>query len=234
MDATVVRRNMPSPGATSLTELWSFRELLRSLVIRNLKVKYQRSVLGFLWTLVNPLLTAGVLIVVFSIIVRIQLDDYWAFLISGYFVWAFVSQSLGAGTTVFDEHAALRRSIAFPNELLIFAGAIARLVEFSVELGIAIIALAAFHHGGLPASFLLLPVLMVLQLLLVGRPRLSVLAFLGWRLVKPGVRLIRRALGRDPLPSTVILRLWWFCLRGLVAYPAAQRLALQRASGRSG
>ena len=62
-----------------------------------------------------------------------------------------------------------------------------------------------------------------------GMPRLVVLTYLGWRLVKPGVRLARRALQRDPLPSAVLLRLWWACWRGLVAYPAARRLATRRA-----
>jgi len=166
MESPVVRRNTPSSGATSLTELWSFRELLRSLIIRNLKVKYQRSVLGFLWTLVNPLLTAAVLITVFSIIVRIPMENYWAFLISGYFVWAFISKNLTAGTSVLDEDAGLRRSIVFPAELPIFSGAISRLFEFGIELGIVVMALVVFHHGGVPGSIVLLPVLVVLQFLL--------------------------------------------------------------------
>ena len=166
MEANVFRRNVPSPGATSLADLWSFRELLRSLVVRNLKVKYQRSLLGFLWTLLNPLLTASVLIAVFSIILRFPLNNYWAFLISGYFVWMFVSQMLAAGTTILDEHAALRRSIAFPAELLILGGAIARFFEFSVAFGVAVVAIAVFHHGEFPAHFSVLPVLMILQFLL--------------------------------------------------------------------
>lgn len=55
--------------------------------------------------------------------------------------------------------------------------------------------------------------------------RLPVLAFLAWRLLKPGVRLARRAAGRDPLPAAVLLRMWWSCWRGLAAYPAACREA---------
>ncbi len=58
-----------------------------------------------------------------------------------------------------------------------------------------------------------------------GARRLPVLALLCWRLVKPGVRLLRRAAGRDPLPVAVLLRVWWHCWRGLGAYPAARRLA---------
>jgi hypothetical protein len=64
-----------------------------------------------------------------------------------------------------------------------------------------------------------------------GAQRLVILTFLIWRLAKPGLRLARRALfGHDPLPASALLRLWWSCWRGLVAYPAAKRLAQQRAS----
>lgn len=58
-----------------------------------------------------------------------------------------------------------------------------------------------------------------------GREKLPVLAFLAWRLLKPGLRLARRAAGRDPLPAPVLLRMWWSCWRGLVAYRQARRAA---------
>jgi GT2 family glycosyltransferase len=61
--------------------------------------------------------------------------------------------------------------------------------------------------------------------------RPGIMAFLLWRLAKPGVRLARRAAGRDPLPAAALLRLWWGCLRGLGTYPAARRLARVRAAG---
>lgn len=147
-------------------ELWRYRELLRSIVIRNLKVKYQRSALGFFWTLLNPLLTLAILITVFSYVVRIPVTHYWAFLLSGYFVWHFIQQTLGAGGYLIAEHAALRRSVAFPSEVLVLGATIARFIEFAVEMSLALLVLVLLHHGGVPGSFALLPVLLVLQLLL--------------------------------------------------------------------
>ena len=58
--------------------------------------------------------------------------------------------------------------------------------------------------------------------------RAGVVAFLIWRLMKPGIRLIRRFAGQDPLPAKVLLRLWWNCWRGLIAYVFARRLAKKR------
>jgi len=65
-----------------------------------------------------------------------------------------------------------------------------------------------------------------------GRRRLPVLAFLAWRLLKPGVRLARRTAGLDPLPARVLLRMWASCWQGLIAYPASQRLARRRQEAR--
>jgi glycosyltransferase involved in cell wall biosynthesis len=63
-----------------------------------------------------------------------------------------------------------------------------------------------------------------------GRRRFGVLSFLLWRLVKPFVRLVRRAAGRDPLPAPLLLRLLAGCWSGLWAYPAARRTAARRRS----
>ncbi|HKI00690.1 MAG TPA: glycosyltransferase [Thermoanaerobaculia bacterium] len=61
-----------------------------------------------------------------------------------------------------------------------------------------------------------------------GDRRLGVLAFLAWRLVKPAVRLARRAAGRDPLPAPLLLRMLGHCWAGLWAYPAALATARRR------
>ena len=144
--------------------MWRYRELLRGLVVRNLKVKYQRSLLGFVWTLVNPLLTVTILVVVFSHVVRIQVPHYWAFLLSGYFVWNFMLQTLNTGTWIFAEHSRLTRSVAFPSEILVFSAAGSRLIEFLAEIALILLALVLLHHHGVPASYVLLPVLILLQI----------------------------------------------------------------------
>ncbi len=66
-----------------------------------------------------------------------------------------------------------------------------------------------------------------------GSERTALFGYLVWRLVKPGFRLVRRGLGRDPLPAGVILRMWWNCWVGLTAYPRARRLARSRREGRA-
>ncbi len=152
---------------SSIADVWAHREMLRAMVVRGLKVKYQRSALGFVWTLLNPLLMMGLLVAIFTHVVRIPIRNYWAFTLSGYFAWNFLSQGIGVAAYVFSEHAGLRRSIAFPSEVLVIAVVIARLVEFVAELVPVVAILALFHHDALPASFAIVPLLVLLEFVLV-------------------------------------------------------------------
>jgi lipopolysaccharide transport system permease protein len=154
------------PRASRVAQVWRYRELLRGLIVRNLKVKYQRSMLGFVWTLLNPLMTVAILVVVFSHVVRIALPHYWAFLLSGYFVWNFTLQTLTTGTWIFTEHSRLVRSVAFPSEILVFSAAGSRLLEFLAEISIILAVLVLLHHHAVPASYVLVPALILIQILL--------------------------------------------------------------------
>lgn len=158
------------PGLVAqLAELWRARELVALLTARDLKVKYQRSWLGFLWTLLNPLVTVGVLVAVFSHVIRIPIEHYWAFLISGYFVWNFFAQTVNGGVQSAAANAYLTRTCSFPQEVLVLSAALARFFEFLVEMALLLVVLAVFHHGAVPASFAaVLPLLPILFVLVVG------------------------------------------------------------------
>src|SRR5690606_3844281 len=161
-------RSFPPAGpASTLREIWQYRELLRMLTVRALKVKYKRSTLGFIWTLLNPLLTVGVLVTVFSYFVKLDVPEYWAFLVSGYFVWNFIQMALTAGTRVMAEHAALAKSIRVPGQIFVLSSVAARFLEFMIELGLVLIALLLVHHGGVPIGFAALPALILIQFVLV-------------------------------------------------------------------
>ena len=164
---TILRREIgPASGRGGLREVWRHRELLRSLVLRDLKVKYQRSALGLIWTLLNPLLTVAVLTAVFSYIIRIQMDQYWAFLLSGYFTWNFLQQVLYNSTSVLRDHAALSRSVAFPTEILVLSTCLSRLVEYLVEILLVMAVLVTFHFQAVPSALLLFPLLVAIQLIM--------------------------------------------------------------------
>lgn len=149
-----------------LASAWRYRELLRLVVVRNLKVRYQRSVLGFLWALLNPLATILILVFVFGYIVRIPVDNYWAFLASGYFAWVFIQHTLATSATIIDDHAHMIRGAGFPTEVLVFGQAVARGIEFLVELALATLLLVIFRHGAVPPSLLMLPLVIAIHFIL--------------------------------------------------------------------
>lgn len=156
-------------GRASIRELWAFRDLLQSLVIRDLKIKYQGSVIGIAWTLLNPLLTVAILVTVFSQVIRIGVDHYWAFLLSGFFAWNFIQQNLFHATSVLQNHAALNRSVYFPREVLILGALLTKFVEFLMEFVIVLVLLAGFYYPTVPSSLILLPwIVLVLLMMTVG------------------------------------------------------------------
>ena len=81
---------------SEIAELLRYKELLRNLVVRDIKVRYKRSVLGFFWVMLNPLLMMVILSMVFSGLFRISTQNYTAYLLSGIILWNFFSQSTSA------------------------------------------------------------------------------------------------------------------------------------------
>ena len=152
-----------------------FRGLLGTLVARELKARYRGSALGFLWSLLNPLLLLGVYSFVFGYVFvqgRAELvDPYALFLITGLFPWVWVSSSLLEGTISLSANAGLIRKAVFPVDLLPVVPVLANLANFLFALPVIAGALlfgAATGHdvGGWTA--LLLPLIVVLQLPLVS------------------------------------------------------------------
>ena len=152
---------------SDILEVWRFRHLVQVLIERNVKIKYQQSFLGLFWTFLNPVLILAILLAVFTNVVKINIEHYWAFLLSGYFVFHFVSQVTVASAAVFPDYANMVRGVAFPRIIPILAAVAARSVEFCVEILFALVLLVIFLHGGIPVSFALLPYLIFLMLVLV-------------------------------------------------------------------
>lgn len=151
---------------STAADVWRFRLLATTLARHHLILKYGNSLLGFVWTLLAPLGNILVLVFVFSLVVRIPLERYWAFLVSGYFVWLSIMHVLGATGNIMRDYSALRRSVVFPNEVVIVGAVGARLFEFFTELVIIVVVLAAFHHGRVPPSLLALPGLLAIHAVL--------------------------------------------------------------------
>ncbi len=136
--------------------------LMKSLVDKDLKVRYKRSVLGFLWFLLKPLFSMVVYTIVFTKIIRFggAIEHFSLFLLTGLLPWNFFAASLSASTKTLLDNQKLIRSIYFPRVALPISAVIANAVHMLMAMGVLEILLVVFGHTpGL--SLLLLPVAVV-------------------------------------------------------------------------
>jgi len=146
-----------------LSEALRHRDLLLLLVQKDLKVKYKGTALGFIWSLLNPLLMMIVYSVVFSVLVRFQVHNYPIFLLSGLLPWNAFSLSLQAASTSLITNSNLVRRVHFPLEFLPLTSVLSGVVNLVMSFGILVVFALVFRQPlGLP--LLMLPVLVMLQL----------------------------------------------------------------------
>lgn len=140
---------------TSIKELITYRELIMNLVGRELKVKYKRSILGFFWSFLNPLLTMLVFTFVFSLVLRIAppvnkdgLASFAMLLLCALLPWNFFSASVGSGVGSIVMNSNLIRKVYFPKEVLPISLTLANLINLFFEMMVLAVFLLAlkFHY----------------------------------------------------------------------------------------
>ena len=122
-------------------ELFGARELLRNLTIRELKVRYKRSTLGFLWTLLNPLLMMAVFTVIFTyVFVPGKVSWFPIYFLSGYLPFAFFQASVQVGTGSIIGNANLVKKVYFPRSVLPLSVVLSQVVHLVLGLGVLLVA----------------------------------------------------------------------------------------------
>ncbi len=127
--------------------LWQYRELGSNLVRSELKAKYQDSVLGFLWTLLNPLLYLAVFTLVFTGFLRNAVPLYGIYLLSGLLAWNLFSVGLASATTSIVGNGSLVQKVWFPREVLPLAAIGAAVVNFFFQLIVLVAGLLIFQRS---------------------------------------------------------------------------------------
>ncbi len=145
-------------------ELLHYRYLLQNLVMRDLKVRYKNSVLGILWSLLNPLLMMAVFWLVFSAMDN-DIRQYPVFVLVGLMPWNFFSGSVVGGANAILTNAPLVKKVYFPRELLPTAVVLSNLVNFLLAITVLIAAL--YISGiGLTIHALWVPIILLTQIIL--------------------------------------------------------------------
>ncbi|MBF0170224.1 MAG: ABC transporter permease [Nitrospinae bacterium] len=145
--------------------LLRYRELIGSLVGKELKARYRGSALGMLWTFLNPLLLLTVYALVFSVYMRVEMENYAVFMFAGLLPWIWFSTSLLDGVNSVVSSGDLITKSMFPAEILPMVKIVANLANYVFSLPLLIFFM--FVYGiPLTAQVVWLPVLMVAQLTL--------------------------------------------------------------------
>ena len=143
-----------------LGELWRARELFVFLVRKEIKVKYKNSVLGFLWSMLNPALTLAVFYVLFTFFLPNGIPNFVIYMFSAMLVWNLFQTAVLTGTSTIVSNAAIVKKVAFPREILSLASVGSAFMFFLFQSIVLLVFMIAFwHRPDWSALWLVIPAL---------------------------------------------------------------------------
>lgn len=157
-----------------LRELWAYRELIRNIILRDLRARYKGSTFGYLWTQLAPLLMMLIFLLVFTVLIPSGIALFPVFLIVALLPWNFCAEAVTSGTRSILDNAHLIKKVFFPREVLPLSSVLSSLVNLLLSLPMMFLVMAITQMmvlGRLNFSwtFAYLPVVMIIQtLFLVG------------------------------------------------------------------
>lgn len=150
-----------------IRELYKYRYLLRNLVVRDLKIRYKNSVLGFLWSFLNPLMMMAVYTVLFTILIpNNDVRQYSIFILVALIPWQFLTSSLMGSTGSIVNSGPLIKKVYLPRILLPISVVLSNLVNFFLSFIILLVFLFA-SGTGLTVHALWMPVILLAQIALI-------------------------------------------------------------------
>ena len=145
----------------ALREVLRYRSLLRDLVARDLKVRYKRSALGVVWTMLNPLLLMVIFTIVFGHILRVTVEHFTVYFLSAFVLWNFFAQATSWSTQCLLSYGPLIRKIYVPRSIFVLATVLAGTVNLLISLvPLALIMWVVGHPFSSAMVFLPVPILL--------------------------------------------------------------------------
>ncbi|MCP4152296.1 MAG: ABC transporter permease [bacterium] len=148
--------------------LWEFKYLIYNLVLRDLKIKYKGSTLGFLWSLLNPLLMLAVYTVAFQYVIKIKVPNFPIFLFAALLPWTFLTSTLSMGAGAITDNSNLVKKVYFPREVLPLSILLVNLFHFFLTFLVLIPALLFFKIVPGFAFFFLVVIIFFQTLFVLG------------------------------------------------------------------
>lgn len=150
-----------------LKELWTYRELVYNLVRRNLKTRYKNSLLGIVWSWLNPLLMMLIFTLVFNVLwEKTKMPNYHIFFLSAILPWNFFVNSVMGGMSTIVNGGHLIKKVYFPREALPLSLVLSNLINFLIALPVFFI-LALISGVRLTWWILLLPIPILIEVIFI-------------------------------------------------------------------
>ena len=147
-----------------LRSIFAYRELIRNLVAKDLKLKYRGSVLGFFWSLINPLAMVAVYTLAFTYILQVQQPGFPFFILLGLLAWTFFSNAALMATSSLVEGGALMKAVRFPRAVLPLATVLFNLVQYLLTAAVLLPVMFVAHRMPPPTAIVIFPAVVILQL----------------------------------------------------------------------
>jgi lipopolysaccharide transport system permease protein len=160
----LVRLRPPSRwAALRLGEIVEYRDLLRALAVRDIKLRYKQTLLGVAWVVLQPLLAAGIFTFVFSLVAKLPSDGvpYFLFSYAGLLGWNLFNNVLTRSSTSLLSNGHLISKVFFPRLILPLSSIGSAAVDFAVAAGMMVVLLIAYRWAP-PAGLILLPLWLLL------------------------------------------------------------------------
>jgi ABC-type polysaccharide/polyol phosphate export permease len=167
-------------------EIFARRGLLWQLVLKDLKVRYRRPALGFLWAFLSPFLTVLIFYLVFSCFLKVSIAEapFVLYLMTSVFTWGFFQGSLSSSVTSLMDSRNLLKEARFPQYLIPISVVLANAINFLPVLLLLIFSSALFLRG-LPIFIIALPFALIIQLAFTaGLAIMLSLVYVRWRDLK--------------------------------------------------
>lgn len=150
----------------SIKELYNYREMMYNLVKKDLRTRYKGSFLGFLWTFINPLLQLVVYTIVFSSIMKVNVDKFYIYLFVGLIPWIFFTSSIQVSVSSIIGNKDLVKKIYFPRIIIPLSSVNSAFMNMVFSM---IVVFGALIISGIGISYtvIYLPIIMILEYMFI-------------------------------------------------------------------
>ena len=139
-------------------EIFNYRELLKQLVLKDIKLKYRRSYLGYVWIILNPLLMMFVLVLVFSNLFKFDIDNFAVYLLSGQLIFGFMAEATNVSSISIISNAPLLKKTYLPKQIFVISKVTSALVNMLFSM-IALVIVMVFTQVSVTLNILLVPII---------------------------------------------------------------------------